>query len=125
MQVDLALHEYRKPRLTKMWTHLERQSGAGGVGLRGPGESQLEIDKRLIRDRIITLKQKISAVQKQRAMHRQGRSRTGLPVLSLVGYTNAGELVLYPCSFLCSGRIACSRFEGLTASLSFQGKVRC
>jgi len=87
LQVDLALHEYRKPRLTKMWTHLERQSGAGGVGLRGPGESQLEIDKRLIRDRIITLKQKISAVQKQRAMHRQGRSRTGLPVLSLVGYT--------------------------------------
>lgn len=94
LQVDLALHEYRKPRLTKMWTHLERQSGAGGVGLRGPGESQLEIDKRLIRDRIIVLKQKINDVQKQRAMHRQGRSRTGLPVLSLVGYTNAGKSTL-------------------------------
>ena len=93
-----ALHEYRKPRLTKMWTHLERQSGAGGVGLRGPGESQLEIDKRLIRDRIIVLKQKINDVQKQRAMHRQGRSRTGLPVLSLVGYTNAGmTLFLFGC----------------------------
>jgi len=65
LQVDLALHEYRKPRLTKMWTHLERQSGAGGVGLRGPGESQLEIDRRLVRDRIITLKQKIDNVQKQ------------------------------------------------------------
>jgi GTPase len=91
LQVDLALHEYRKPRLTKMWTHLERQSGAGGVGLRGPGESQLEIDRRLVRDRIIVLKQKIDNVQKQRAMHRRGRERTGLPILSLVGYTNAGK----------------------------------
>ena len=91
LQVDLALHIYRKPRLTKMWTHLERQSGAGGVGLRGPGESQLEIDKRLIRDRIIVLKQKIDEVQKQRTMHRRGRERMGLPILSLVGYTNAGK----------------------------------
>jgi GTP-binding protein HflX len=94
LQVDLALHEYRKPRLTRMWTHLERQSGAGGVGLRGPGESQLEIDKRLVRDRIIVLKQKIESVQKQRTIHRQGRHRTGLPVLSLVGYTNAGKSTL-------------------------------
>jgi GTP-binding protein HflX len=91
LQVDLALHEFRKPRLTKMWTHLERQSGAGGVGLRGPGESQLEIDKRLLRDRIITLKQKIDDVQKHRTMHRRGRERLGLPILSLVGYTNAGK----------------------------------
>eukprot|EP00546_Thalassionema_frauenfeldii_P008196 CAMPEP_0178912472 /NCGR_PEP_ID=MMETSP0786-20121207/10284_1 /TAXON_ID=186022 /ORGANISM="Thalassionema frauenfeldii, Strain CCMP 1798" /LENGTH=600 /DNA_ID=CAMNT_0020585063 /DNA_START=139 /DNA_END=1941 /DNA_ORIENTATION=+ len=94
LQVDLALHEYRKPRLTRMWTHLERQSGAGGVGLRGPGESQLEIDKRLVRDRIIVLKKKIDDVQKQRAIHRKGRERTGLPVLSLVGYTNAGKSTL-------------------------------
>jgi GTP-binding protein HflX len=91
LQVDLALHEYRKPRLTKMWTHLERQSGAGGVGLRGPGESQLEIDKRLVRDRIIVLKKKIDDVQKQRSMHRKGRQRTGLPILAVVGYTNAGK----------------------------------
>lgn len=91
LQVDLALHEYRKPRLTKMWTHLERQSGAGGVGLRGPGESQLEIDRRLVRDRIIVLKKKIDDVQKQRTIHRRGRKRTGLPLLSLVGYTNAGK----------------------------------
>lgn len=94
LQVDLALHEYRKPRLSKMWTHLERQSGAGGVGLRGPGEAQLEIDKRLVRDRILTLKQKIDSVQKQRELHRRGRDRTGLPVLSLVGYTNAGKSTL-------------------------------
>jgi GTPase len=91
LQVDLALHEYRKPRLTKMWTHLERQSGAGGVGLRGPGESQLEIDKRLVRDRIITLKKKIDDVQKQRTIHRRGRKKSGLPILSLVGYSNAGK----------------------------------
>eukprot|EP00535_Pseudo-nitzschia_heimii_P006927 CAMPEP_0197190346 /NCGR_PEP_ID=MMETSP1423-20130617/21493_1 /TAXON_ID=476441 /ORGANISM="Pseudo-nitzschia heimii, Strain UNC1101" /LENGTH=664 /DNA_ID=CAMNT_0042642707 /DNA_START=228 /DNA_END=2222 /DNA_ORIENTATION=+ len=91
LQVDLALHEYRKPRLTKMWTHLGRQSGAGGVGLRGPGESQLEIDRRLVRDRIIVLKKKIDDVQKQRTIHRRGRKRAGLPLLSLVGYTNAGK----------------------------------
>merc|ERR1712232_1031986 len=94
LRVDLALHEYRKPRLTRMWTHLERQSGAGGVGLRGPGESQLEIDKRLLRDRIIVLKRKIDDVQKQRDLHRRGRARTGIPVLSLVGYTNAGKSTL-------------------------------
>ena len=94
LQVDLALHEFRKPRLTRMWTHLERQSGAGGVGLRGPGESQLEIDKRLLRDRIIVLKKKIDDVQKQRDLHRKGRSNAGLPILSLVGYTNAGKSTL-------------------------------
>mmetsp|Transcript_15058 Transcript_15058/g.28802 ORF Transcript_15058/g.28802 Transcript_15058/m.28802 type:complete len:698 (-) Transcript_15058:91-2184(-) len=91
LQVDLALHEFRKPRLTRMWTHLERQSGAGGVGLRGPGESQLEMDKRMLRDRIIVLKQKIDDIQKHRTMHRRGRERLGLPILSLVGYTNAGK----------------------------------
>lgn len=86
LQVDLALHEYRKPRLTKMWTHLERQSGAGGVGLRGPGESQLEIDRRLIRDRIIVLQKKIDRIQKRRELHRKGRRTKGnLPILALVG----------------------------------------
>jgi len=94
LQVDLALHVYRKPRLTKMWTHLERQSGAGGVGLRGPGETQIEIDRRLIRDRIIVLKEKISAVQKHRSIHRRGRDNMGLPILALVGYTNAGKSTL-------------------------------
>ena len=93
LQVDLALHEYRKPRLTKLWTHLERQAGSGGyVGLRGPGESQLEMDKRLIRDRITLLKKKIDAISKQRHLHRKGR--TGLPILALVGYTNSGKTTL-------------------------------
>lgn len=94
LQVDLALHEYRKPRLTKMWTHLERQSGAGGVGLRGPGETQLEVDKRILKDRILVLKKKINDVQKQRDLHRRGRQRGGLPVLAIVGYTNAGKSTL-------------------------------
>ena len=94
LQVDLALHEYRKPRLTKMWTHLERQSGSGGVGLRGPGETQLEVDKRILRDRILVLKKKIEDVQKQRDLHRKGRKQGGLPVLALVGYTNAGKSTL-------------------------------
>jgi len=94
LQVDLALHEYRKPRLTKMWTHLGRQGSGGAVGLRGPGESQLEIDKRLIKDRIIVLKRKIDSVQMQRDIHRKGRSNLGLPVLALVGYTNSGKSTL-------------------------------
>mmetsp|Transcript_21283 Transcript_21283/g.32066 ORF Transcript_21283/g.32066 Transcript_21283/m.32066 type:complete len:674 (-) Transcript_21283:443-2464(-) len=97
LQVDLALHEYRKPRLTRMWTHLERQSGAGGVGLRGPGETQLEVDKRILRDRILVLKDKIDNVQKQRDLHRRGRKKGGLPVLALVGYTNAGKTTLLNC----------------------------
>ncbi|KAL3808618.1 hypothetical protein ACHAXA_008999 [Cyclostephanos tholiformis] len=97
LQVDLALHEYRKPRLTRMWTHLERQSGSGGVGLRGPGETQLEVDKRILRDRILVLKEKIDMVQKQRDLHRRGRKRGGLPVLALVGYTNAGKSTLLNC----------------------------
>jgi GTP-binding protein HflX len=97
LQVDLALHEYRKPRLTRMWTHLERQSGSGGVGLRGPGETQLEVDKRILRDRILVLKEKIDDVQKQRDLHRRGRKKGGLPVLALVGYTNAGKSTLLNC----------------------------
>lgn len=80
LQVHLALCNYRKPRLTRMWSHLERQRASGtqgGVGLRGPGESQLEIDKRLLRDQIIGLKEKIDDVQKQRAIHRKWNSRLG------------------------------------------------
>ena len=97
LQTALALHEYRKPRLTRMWTHLERQSGSGGVGLRGPGETQLEVDKRILRDRILVLKKKIDGVQQQRDRHRHGRKRMGLPVLALVGYTNAGKSTLLNC----------------------------
>ena len=76
LQVDLTLHKYHKPRLTKMWTHLECQLGSGGVGLPGPGETQLEVDKRILQDRILVLKKKIEDVQKQQDLHR-GVGRRG------------------------------------------------
>ncbi|CAM9448893.1 unnamed protein product [Ectocarpus sp. 6 AP-2014] len=92
LQVDLALHMYRLPRLTKMWTHLERQQG--GVGLRGPGERQLEVDRRLLKDKIIALKKELSGVRRHRDFQRRGRKKLGLPVVALVGYTNAGKSTL-------------------------------
>ncbi|GMH66317.1 hypothetical protein TrLO_g3242 [Triparma laevis f. longispina] len=94
LQVELALQTYRAPRLTKLWSHLERQSGSGGVGLRGPGEKQIEVDKRLMRDKIHSLKKQITQIQSQRNLHRKGRRSLGLPVVALVGYTNAGKSTL-------------------------------
>jgi GTP-binding protein HflX len=99
LQVELALHMYRLPRLTKLWTHLERQGGGsgggnGGVGLRGPGERQLEVDRRLLRDRITSLQKQIEEVKKHRSIHRRRRRKMGLPVIALVGYTNAGKSTL-------------------------------
>ncbi|GMH83660.1 hypothetical protein TrST_g11654 [Triparma strigata] len=93
LQVELALQTYRAPRLTKLWSHLERQGG-GTVGLRGPGEKQIEVDKRLMRDKITSLKRQIDLVQSQRELHRKGRRSLGLPVVALVGYTNAGKSTL-------------------------------
>jgi GTP-binding protein HflX len=100
LQVELAQLEYRLPRLTRSWTHLARQAGGraggetGGVGLRGPGETQLEVDRRRIRDRIAFLKRQIEQVREQRRQRRQKRRRQGIPVISLVGYTNAGKSTL-------------------------------
>lgn len=101
LQVELAQYEYRLPRLTRMWTHLGRQTGgaagrggAGGVGLRGPGERQLELDRREIRARIAHLKSEIERVRKQRGEQRRKRQREGIPVVSIVGYTNAGKSTL-------------------------------
>jgi len=91
LQVELALYRYRLPRLTRMWKHLERQSGAGGVGLRGPGETQLEIDRRLIETKIQRLRREIEGVREHRARQRLARRRMQLPVIALVGYTNAGK----------------------------------
>ncbi len=100
MQVQLAQYEYRLPRLTRMWTHLARQAGgraggaAGGVGVRGPGETQIEIDRRDIRRRISQLRSDIDDLRRQRRLYRDRRKRAGMPVVALVGYTNAGKSTL-------------------------------
>jgi GTP-binding protein HflX len=94
VQVDLARFEYLLPRLTRAWTHLERQ--VGGIGVRGgPGETQIEIDRRLIRARIQSLKREIDSIRVHRASQRSARERAGVPVVALVGYTNAGKSTLF------------------------------
>lgn len=102
LQVELAQNEYRLPRLTRAWTHLARQAGGGGgragsvggVGLRGPGETQLEVDRREIRKRIKFLKDELEKVRAHRQRYRSQRKRSRIPLISLVGYTNAGKSTL-------------------------------
>lgn len=93
LQVELAQLEYRLPRLTRMWSHLSRQA-VGGVGLRGPGETQLEVDRRMARSRISFLKTQLSEVHRHRELYRERRRRNNVPVVALVGYTNAGKSTL-------------------------------
>lgn len=93
LQVELAQHEYLLPRLAGQWSHLERLGG--GIGTRGPGESQLETDRRLARGRISKLKRELEAVKAHRARHRSRRETSRVPVVSLVGYTNAGKSTLF------------------------------
>src|SRR3990172_6959442 len=102
LQVELAQYEYLLPRLTRAWTHLARQAGGGGgraggvggVGLRGPGETQLEVDRRDIRRRISTLKEQLEKVRIYRQQYRTRRKQSRIPVIALVGYTNAGKSTL-------------------------------
>ena len=94
LQVELAHLEYQKSRLVRSWTHLERQRGGFGF-LGGPGESQLEADRRLIQERIGRIEKHLASVVKTRALHRKGRSRVPYPVVALVGYTNAGKSTLF------------------------------
>jgi len=101
LQVELAQYEYRLPRLTRQWTHLVRQAGgvsgrggAAGVGLRGPGETQLESDRREVRRRISALRKDLETVRLHRAQYRRRRQLNGIPLIALVGYTNAGKSTL-------------------------------
>lgn len=93
LQVELAQLKHLSTRLVRGWTHLERQKG--GIGLRGPGETQLETDRRLLGKRIKHLNQRLEKVEKQRQQSRQARTRAEIPTLSLVGYTNAGKSTLF------------------------------
>jgi GTP-binding protein HflX len=89
LQVELAQHQYLLPRLAGQWSHLERLGG--GIGTRGPGETQLETDRRLIQRKIHRLKKQIDDIRKHRQLYRQQRKKTGIPIVALVGYTNAGK----------------------------------
>jgi GTP-binding protein HflX len=94
LQVELAHLQYQKGRLVRSWTHLERQRGGFGF-MGGPGERQIEADRRLIQERIARLQRELESVVKTRGLHRKGRSRVPFPVVSLVGYTNAGKSTLF------------------------------
>ncbi len=93
LQVELAQLNHLATRLVRGWTHLERQKG--GIGLRGPGESQLETDRRLLRERVKTIYQRLEKVRAQRRQGRRARERSAIPTISLVGYTNAGKSTLF------------------------------
>ena len=92
LQIELAQLQYLLPRLTRMWTHLSRQTG--GIGTRGPGETQLEVDRRRVQERIARLERDLEEVRKRRGVQRQGRKRHQWPVAAVVGYTNAGKSTL-------------------------------
>jgi GTP-binding protein HflX len=92
LQIELAQLQYLLPRLTRMWTHLSRQTG--GIGTRGPGETQLEVDRRRVQERIAKLERELQGVRKVRSLQREGRRRHQWPVAAVVGYTNAGKSTL-------------------------------
>ncbi len=94
LQVELAQLQYMATHLVRGWTHLERQKG--GIGLRGgPGEKQIEVDRRLLRDRIYRIKERLEKVSTQRDLSRRARKRAAIPTISLIGYTNAGKSTLF------------------------------
>jgi GTP-binding protein HflX len=94
LQVELAALTYQRSRLVRSWTHLERQRGGFGF-LGGPGEAQIELDRRRIEERILTIQRELAAVKRTRGLHREARRRVAYPVAALVGYTNAGKSTLF------------------------------
>ncbi len=128
LQVELAQLKHHSSRLVRGWTHLERQKG--GIGLRGPGETQLEVDRRLIRGRIKHIQARLEKVRKQRDQGRQSRQKASLPTVSLVGYTNVGKSTLFNALTGADVFVADQLFATLdpilrTIELSFVGKVIC
>ncbi|HXH54516.1 MAG TPA: ribosome rescue GTPase HflX [Gammaproteobacteria bacterium] len=128
LQVELAQLKHHASRLVRGWTHLERQKG--GIGLRGPGETQLEVDRRLIRGRIKYIQARLEKVRKQRDQGRQSRQKASLPTVSLVGYTNVGKSTLFNALTGADVFVADQLFATLdpvlrTIELPFVGKVIC
>lgn len=115
LQVELALLEYRLPRLTRMWTHLSRLGA--GIGTRGPGETQLEVDRRRIRTRILKLKEELKQIEKRRELQRENRRRTGVNTVALVGYTNAGKSTLLNLLTLADVSVKDQLFETLDSTI--------
>ena len=126
LQVELAQHQYLLPRLVGQWSHLERLGG--GIGTRGPGESQLETDRRLIRKRINRLQREIEDVRRHRALYRERRKEGGVPIVALVGYTNAGKSTLFnalsKAGVVVEDRLF-STLDPVTRRLSLPGGWRC
>ncbi|MFH1088012.1 MAG: GTPase HflX [Chloroflexota bacterium] len=126
LQVELAQHQYLLPRLVGQWQHLERLGG--GIGTRGPGESQLETDRRTIRRRIDRLKRNLEEVRTQRQLYRQQRRKSGVPVLALVGYTNAGKSTLFNLLSHADALVEDKLFstlDPLTRVIALPGGQRC
>jgi GTP-binding protein HflX len=115
LQVELAQLQHLSTRLVRGWTHLERQKG--GIGLRGPGETQLETDRRLIKARISMIQKRLEKVRQQRTQNRRARSQSSVPVLSLVGYTNAGKSTLFNRLTGSQGYVADKLFATLDPTL--------
>jgi GTPase len=115
LQVELAQLQHMSTRLVRGWTHLERQKG--GIGLRGPGETQLETDRRLLRERIKSITARLKKVRIQREQGRRSRTRAEIPTVSLVGYTNAGKSTLFNCVTRSSVYVADQLFATLDPTL--------
>jgi len=115
LQVELAQLEHLAARLKRGWTHLERQRG--GIGLRGPGETQLETDRRLVRQRVATIKKRLEKVRSQREQSQRARKRAAMPVITLIGYTNAGKSTLFNCLTRAKVYVADKLFATLDPTL--------